>query len=99
MDVWLGVAGGGLAELLKWYGIREQLHEGVPKYAKSWLYWIVTVVMVVTGGFLVFVHRLAGNGDQNDTGMNPFLALNVGATAPLILGALTKGFGAPATVD
>lgn len=31
----LGLAGGAAAELLKWYGIRESLHEGLPDYAKT----------------------------------------------------------------
>ena len=81
----LGLAGGAAAELLKWYGIRESLHEGLPDYAKTVAYWLVTAAMVGAGGLLVFVHQASA-----DIKLSPLLALNIGASAPLILGALAK---------
>ncbi len=81
----LGLAGGVAAELLKWYGIRESLHEGLPGYAKSVAYWLVTAGMVGAGGLLVFVYQASA-----DIKLSPLLALNIGASAPLILGALAK---------
>ena len=80
MEVWLGLAGGCAAEALKWYRIREDLHEGVPAYAKSWLYWTVTGIMAA---MLVFVYQAS-----EDVSLSPVLALNIGASAPLILGTL-----------
>ena len=83
MEVLLGLAGGCAAETLKWYRIREELHKGVPAHAKSWLYWAVTGIMAAMGGLLVFVYQ-ASEG----VNLSPILALNIGASAPLILGTL-----------
>lgn len=83
--VLFGVAGGMAAELLKWYGRREELHRGVPDFAKSWSYWVVTFAMVAAGGLLVYAHQASGT-----ITLSPILALNIGASAPLLLGALAK---------
>ena len=83
MEVWLGLAGGCAAEALKWYRIREELHKGIPAYAKSWLNWTVTGIMAAMGALLVFVYQAS-----EDVSLSPILALNIGASAPLILGTL-----------
>ena len=81
----MGLVGGVAAEALKWYRIREDLYQGIPDYAKSWLYWIVTLVMILLGGLLVFVYqRIEG------IELNLLLALNIGASAPLLVGTLTS---------
>ncbi len=74
----LGVVGGLLGELLKWYSMRES--PNLPEYLRSPFYWVVTLLMILAGGGLVIIQ-----GVQPD---NPWLAINVGITAPLIL----KGF-------
>lgn len=74
----LGVVGGALGELLKWYSMRES--PNLPDYIRSPFYWVVTVLMILAGGGLVLIQ-----GVQPE---NPWLAINVGLTAPLIL----KGF-------
>jgi len=74
--------GGALAELLKWFQLREA--EVWPVYAKSTGYWIITVLMILSGGVLAVAHGL----DPNKT----LLAMNVGITAPLII----KGLAAAA---
>ena len=81
----MGLLGGVAAEVLKWYRIREELHKGVPDYAKSKLYWIVTVAMILFGGLLVFVYQ-----SMEGIKLNFLLALNIGASAPLLVGALTS---------
>lgn len=81
----MGLVGGFAAEALKWYRIREELHDGVPDYAKSWLYWLVTLLMIFLGGVLVFVYQRVDGVE-----LNLLLALNIGASAPLLLGALTS---------
>lgn len=83
-EVWMGVAGGCAPEVLHWFRIRKDLHKGVPHWAKSWLYWMVTIVMVVFGGLLVFMYDSAGDVD-----LNLILAFNIGASAPLIIESLT----------
>ncbi len=86
MEFWfgLGCMGGVCAEALKWYRIREELHKGVPDYAKSWPYWAVTIIMCLVGGGLVCAYQASEGVD-----LNPILAVNIGASAPLILGALS----------
>ena len=79
-----GVAGGVIAELVRWYGIRDELHKGLPEWASRG-YWVITTVMVLAGGFLVLMHQSSG------VEMNPVLAVNVGASAPTILSVLLRG--------
>ena len=84
MDLWLaGLLGGCASEVLKWFRIREELHKGLPDYAKSWSCWIVTTVMAAMGGLLVFRYQAS-----EDVNPSPILAFNFGASAPLILGTL-----------
>lgn len=71
-------------EALKWFRVREELHKGIPDYAKSWSYWLVTLIMALTGGVLVLMYQASEGVD-----LNPILAVNIGASAPLILGALS----------
>ena len=77
---WWGIAGGVAAEALRWFRIRDELHKGVPDWARSWLYWVVTVVMIAFGGVLVGAYE-----NSADVRLNELLALNIGASAPLIL--------------
>jgi len=79
MIVW-GFLGGCMSELLQWFRIRRELHRGVPAWAKSWLYWIVTIIMAAAGGLLVLLYGIESN---------PILAFNIGASAPFILTSLT----------
>ena len=74
----LGAIGGLLGELLKWYSMRES--PNLPAYLRSPFYWVVTVLMILAGGGLVPIQGVKAD--------NPWLAINVGVTAPLIL----KGF-------
>lgn len=78
MSFLYGILGGALGELLKWYSLRES--PNLPEYIRSWFYWVITVLMILAGGGLVLIQ-----GVQPE---NPWLAINVGITAPLIL----KGF-------
>lgn len=82
--VLVGILGGGLAELGSWYALRKDLHQGLPDWSKNPLYWLLTALMVLAGGVLVWLHALAGGS------LNPFLALNIGVSAPLILQGLTR---------
>lgn len=85
--VW-GLVGGTLAELARWYGIREKLHEGRPVWATPG-YWMITGLMVMAGAALVLMHEDSG------VNMNSVLAVNLGASAPTILSAMLSS--APAT--
>lgn len=85
MEVWSGLGGGCAAEVLKWYRIREELHKGLPDYAKNWAYWIITGVMILFGGVLVFIYQSSDN-----VRLSPILAFNIGISAPLIISTLAN---------
>src|SRR5512146_2620105 len=74
----LGIIGGLLAEVLKWYQLRES--PTPPAYLKSVMYWVITVIMALVGGLLAVI--------QNVPASQPILALNIGISAPLILRGL-----------
>jgi hypothetical protein len=80
----LGFAGGFLAELLRWFDLRYSLHQGLPDWSKSALYWTITFLMACAAALLVYVYVISG------TKLNPILALNIGASAPLLLGKLIQ---------
>jgi hypothetical protein len=79
-----GIAGGIFAEALRWYLIRDELHKGMPVWASRG-YWAITAIMAVIGGLLVLAYQRSG------VHMQPFLAANVGASAPAILSTLLRG--------
>ena len=91
-----GFVGGIGAEGLRWFRIRDELHKGVPAWGKSRLYWVVTAVMSVIGAALVWAYDSAG-----DVQLNPILAINIGASAPLILSRLSGQIPPidPGTID
>ncbi len=74
----LGFIGGILAEALKWYQLKESITP--PPYLKSLMYWVITLVMALVGGLLAVI--------QSPTLSNPFLPLNIGISAPMILKGL-----------
>lgn len=77
-----GVLGGALGELLGLFRMRKDLAAEFPVYLKSGWYWSITLLMILAGGVLVVVYLKSGML------LNPLLAVNVGASAPLILGSL-----------
>lgn len=72
-----GIGGGFAAEVLGLFKLRR---EGAPQYIRSPFYWIVTAAMVALGGGVAWVYI------QSNVDLTPLLAVNVGASAPLILG-------------
>jgi hypothetical protein len=85
----IGVFGGCLAELAKWFKIREE--PSFPGYAKSLKYWIITILLILTGGVLALLYGY--------TNVEALLALNIGASAPLIIAAIAAAVpaGTPGT--
>jgi hypothetical protein len=93
-DAFIGFCGGAVAEIARWFQLREQLHAGLPNWSKSKGYWIVTFLMCVSGGGLVYLYALS------DTKMTGILALNIGASAPLLISSLVSSTPAkPGKVD
>ncbi len=76
----VGCAGGALAEALHWWNLREKLE--LPHYVKSLFYWVMTLVMIATGGFVAWLYF----GDHAEA----LVAVHVGLSAPLILQKLIK---------
>lgn len=79
-----GVFGGFLAELLGLYKLRTQAPGAFPSYFRSKLYWFVTIPMILVGGCLVVIYNKSG------LDLKPIIAVNIGASAPLILGTLVQ---------
>jgi len=79
-----GVVGGVFAELLGLYKLRTQAPAAYPAYLRSAFYWSVTTAMVLAGGVLVWIYSRSG------LDMKPLIAVNIGASAPLILGSLIQ---------
>ena len=82
-EFWYGVAGGFLAELFGLWKLRQELKETLPPYLRSWFYWLMTLLMIGSGGLVALVYVKSG------VSLSPLLAVNVGASAPLIIGSLT----------
>ena len=77
-----GILGGFLAELFGLFKLRQQAPQDLPVWLKSPFYWIITILMIAAGGVLVVVYLKSG------IDLKPILAVNVGASAPLIIGTL-----------
>ena len=75
-----GVIGGGLAELLGWFRLRHQVPD-LPSWMKTPYYWICTLLMTGAGGVLVVAYL------RSDMKLNAITAINLGASAPLLIGS------------
>ena len=86
MELWegflYGVFGGVLSEVLGLFKLRHQEPKNLPAYLKSIFYWLVTTLMSLMGGILVVIYL------RSNFSLEPIVAVNVGASAPLILGTL-----------
>ncbi len=79
---WLGVLGGIFGELVNLFKLRQQPINVLPVWIRSAWYWTLTVLMVLSGGGLVAIYL------TSNIQVAPILAVNIGASAPLILGTL-----------
>lgn len=80
--VW-GVLGGILVEALFWWRIRDKADR--PDFANSVrYYWLPTIAMIFAGGVIVIAHLRSGSS------LSAHASLNLGASAPLVLGAASK---------
>jgi hypothetical protein len=77
-----GLLGGVFAELGGWFKLRQVVPKQLPEWIKSWFYWFTTILMCLAGGGLVVAYLKSG------VTIVPILAVNIGASAPLILGSL-----------
>ena len=82
-----GLAGGVLSELIRIFDVRHQAPKDWPFWMRLRSYWIITAGMVIAGGLLVYLHQRSGASFQQ----NAWLAVNIGASAPLLLRQLSAG--------
>lgn len=75
-----GLFGGFLGELLKWYRLR--CSADLPSYIKSPFYWIITILIIISGGLLSLLY--------SSERMSAIMSLNIGISAPLILQNLSQ---------
>lgn len=76
----LGVLGGVLVELVRWWKLREATE--YPLYVRKFGYWAITLLMIAAGGITATLYGL-------DTS-NAAALVNIGASTPAILGALAS---------
>ena len=86
-----GIFGGLLAELLGLYKLRTQAPAAFPSYMRSKFYWLITSGMILAGGALVCIYIKSG------LDLKPIIAVNIGASAPLIIGTVIQN--PPSKID
>lgn len=74
-----GILGGSLAELSGLFRLKHQGETQFPKWIRSAFYWVVTVLMIAAGGGLAIAYATSGFE------IKPLVAVNIGASAPLII--------------
>lgn len=88
-----GAFGGLAAEAINWYSLRHLPVGDYPYWVRSWLYYVIAVGMIVVAAIVTLAYARSG------TTLNPLLAIQVGASAPLIIrggkGAITPKSSAP----
>lgn len=71
--------GGLVAEFLGVFELRHKVPADLPYWLRSKFYWSTVVGMIVVGGILALAYLRSGMQ------LNALLAINVGASAPLVL--------------
>lgn len=79
-----GIFGGFLAELAGLFEIRRSAPQDLPLWMKSLTYWIITCLMILSGGLLVVLYVRSG------ASIDALVAVNIGASAPLVISRLTS---------
>jgi hypothetical protein len=79
-----GFLGGVAGELLGLYDFQRRKPAEWPEYYKYPTYWLLSLAMAGFGSLLVVAYT------GSDVDLNPLLALNIGASAPLILGTFVR---------
>src|SRR4051794_28470719 len=79
-----GALGGLFAELLGLFQLRHQAPNHLPAWLSTVYYWVVTLTMIFAGGILCVAYIRSGFQ------LKPLTAINIGASAPLLIGAFVS---------
>jgi len=79
-----GLFGGVGAEVSSIFAQRHRAAADFPHWLKSWAYYLPTGVMVLMGGGIAVAYANSG------TTLNAILAIQIGASAPLIFRKLSE---------
>jgi len=86
-----GLFGGFGAEIAVVFSNRHRAAKDFPYWLKSWPYYVTAVVMLLVGGGVAVAYASSG------TTLNAMLAIQIGASSPLIFRKLTETV--PGTVE
>lgn len=78
-----GLFGGFGAEVSVVFVLRHQGPKEFPHWLKSWIYYAIALVMAIFGGGIAVAYASSG------ITLNAILAIQIGASAPLILRKLS----------
>jgi len=84
-----GLAGGLGAELVVFFSIRQLRAHELPYFVRSPRYYIITLIMILFGGLIALAYAKSG------TPLNAILAIQVGASTPLILRKFSETISEP----
>jgi len=85
METFLWGAFGGLAaEVASVFALRHRLPAEAPHFLTSWLYYILALCMTAIGGAVAVAYQRSGSS------LNPLLAMQIGASAPLLIRKLSE---------
>lgn len=82
--IW-GFSGSVAVEIANIYQVFQEENSKMPSRYKSGLFWFVRLILAIIAGGLALAYKID----------NPILAANIGASAPLILQALSQGVRPP----
>lgn len=84
--VYYGLAGGVIPEFIAVYKLRQTNKLRRPEWITSIFYWVSSAAMVFAGGGIVWFYI-----NIIHSPMSELIAIHLGATAPVILQAVSQG--------
>lgn len=75
-----GMLGSVAVELVKLLSLYEAGKSSLPARYRKWRFWIVRVLIAVTGGLLALAHNV----------QTPILAVHIGAATPVIIESFAR---------